>query len=67
MSIGITVKEEKDGVSGVSVRTDENYDASAICAHFGGGGHIRAAGCEIKGNVEEAKEKVIDYILKEIL
>lgn len=67
VSIGITVKEEKDGVSGVSVRTDENYDASAICAHFGGGGHIRAAGCEIKGSVEEAKEKVIDYILKEIL
>lgn len=67
VSIGITVKEEDNGNIGISVRTDENYDASAICGHFGGGGHIRAAGCELKTAIAEAKEKVIDYILKNVI
>ena len=67
VEIGLTVKEEYGGASGVSIRTSENYDASAICAHFGGGGHIRAGGCEIKDTPENAKEKVIDYILNNIL
>ena len=67
VEIGLTVKEEDGSTSGVSIRTSENYDASAICAHFGGGGHIRAGGCEIKDTPENTKEKVIDYILNNIL
>ena len=67
VEIGLTVKEEDGGASGVSIRTSENYDASAICAHFGGGGHIRAGGCEIKDTPKNKKEKVIDYILNNIL
>ena len=67
VEIGITVKEESDGKAGVSVRTGENYDAAAICAHFGGGGHMRAAGCEIKGTVEYAKETVKKYLIEEVL
>lgn len=60
---GVTLREEDDGVISVSVRTDEDVDASDICAHFGGGGHIRAAGCEIHGKpIEEAKRDVVEYI-----
>lgn len=67
VQIGITVKEEENGATGISVRTDENYDASLICAHFGGGGHIRAGGCEIKAEPEKAKEKIIDYIVNSVI
>ena len=67
VEIGITVKEESDGKAGVSVRTGENFDAAAICAHFGGGGHVRAAGCEFKGTVEYAKETVKKYLIEEVL
>lgn len=58
--IGITFKELKDG-SGfkLSVRTTEEADASAFCRQFGGGGHIRAAGCEIPGTLAEVREKVL--------
>ncbi len=62
VEIGLTVKQEDNGKTGVSVRTSEGYDASLICAHFGGGGHARAAGCEMKCSLEEAKEKIINYI-----
>ena len=68
VKIGLTVKEEEDGKVGVSIRTDEDVDASAICAVFGGGGHIRAAGCEFRDiSVKEAEEKVVEYILNNIL
>ncbi len=67
VEIGLTVKEEKDGKTGISIRTGENYDASLICAHFGGGGHARAAGCEMKASPEEAKDRVVRYILDEVL
>lgn len=61
---GVTLREEEDGAISVSVRTDEDVDASAVCAHFGGGGHIRAAGCEIHGKgIEEAKKDVVEYIV----
>ncbi len=64
---GVTLREEKDGVISVSVRTDEDVDAAAICAHFEGGGHVRAAGCEFKGKtIEEAKNAVVEYILSVI-
>ena len=67
VEIGITLKEESDGKIGISVRTGESFDASAICAHFGGGGHMRAAGCEVKGTIEEAKEMIKKYIIEEII
>ena len=67
VGIGITVKEEDNGKTGVSVRTSEAYDASLICANFDGGGHIRAGGCEFSTTVEEAKKKLIDYITENIL
>ena len=67
VEIGITLKEESDGKIGISVRTGEGYDASAICATFGGGGHMRAAGCEVKGSIEQAKEKIVKYIIEEVI
>lgn len=67
VEIGITVKEEDDGKVGISIRTGESADAAAICAHFGGGGHVRAAGCEMKGTVEEAEKAVKKYITEEVM
>ena len=67
VEIGLTVKEEGNGKTGVSIRTSENYDASLICANFGGGGHARAAGCEMKASPEEARDRVVKYILEEII
>ena len=60
--IGVTVKEQADGSFKVSVRTNEPYNAQAICAEFGGGGHIRAAGCSFKCPIDEVKDKLLKKI-----
>ena len=37
----------------LSLRSADVVDVSAICARFGGGGHMRAAGCTITGKLPE--------------
>ena len=37
----------------VSLRTNSELDVSRIAAAFGGGGHVKAAGCTVTGTVEE--------------
>lgn len=49
----------------VSMRSNSDFDVSAICALFGGGGHKRAAGCSIDApNVRQAEELIIKEIEK---
>lgn len=45
----ILTQNREDSGYKVSVRTHAPYDASRICARFGGGGHPRAAGCTVEG------------------
>ncbi len=66
VKIGITIKERHENVFKLSVRTTQELDASEFCQNFGGGGHIRAAGCEIQGNLSYVKETVLEKV-KEIL
>ena len=37
----------------VSLRTGTDLDLSRIAAAFGGGGHVKAAGCTVTGTIEE--------------
>ena len=60
--IGATIKEQPDGRLRVSLRTHEPYDASEIGKAFGGGGHKRAAGCEFKCSLQEAKKALFSKI-----
>ena len=60
--VSVTIKETEDGASKVSVRSNEFVNASDICAHFGGGGHARAAGCAIDCPPEEAAAKLLPLI-----
>ena len=64
---GVTMKQLKDR-SGykISLRTTEEADASAICAHLGGGGHARAAGCAVKGSLEQAKAAILGAVSAEL-
>ena len=42
----------------VSIRTRAPLDATALACQFGGGGHLRAAGCTVKGGMAAAKRQV---------
>ena len=42
----------------VSIRTRDPWDATQLATRFGGGGHLRAAGCTIKGAMGVAKRQI---------
>ena len=47
----------------LSTRSREGFDAAALCAIFGGGGHIRAAGATIfADSIGEAEKKLLDAV-----
>jgi len=42
----------------VSLRSKSMVDVSAICQHYGGGGHKKAAACVVRGKFEEVWQKL---------
>ena len=60
--------KEKEGKNGfkASLRSKENVNVSDVCFLLGGGGHPRAAGCFISGNLEQAREKILKAIKQEM-
>jgi phosphoesterase RecJ-like protein len=66
-NIAALFKEHPDGATKVSLRTIAPYDAAAICARYGGGGHVRAAGCTLKMDVEAAVQELVPLLERTVL
>lgn len=61
------IEELPDGKVRISLRSkDPRVDVCKICAQFGGGGHVLAAGARIRGGLAEVEEKVLNAISHEI-
>ncbi len=66
VEVGLTLRQQKDGSYKISVRTGNQTNACSIARRLGGGGHPRAAGCEISGNLDNAKHAILDEVKKEL-
>jgi phosphoesterase RecJ-like protein len=60
LDAAILFKEVSGRLTKISVRTRGDVDAAALCARFGGGGHVRAAGAEISLPMAEAVDQVLE-------
>ena len=60
VEVSIFLRELEKGGYKVSLRSNEYVNVSDICLMFGGGGHIKAAGCTISnGTLEQVRDKLI--------
>lgn len=66
IDVAILIYETEPNEFKISMRSNEIVNVSKIAAHFGGGGHIRAAGCSLKGEVVEIEEKLLKEIEKQL-
>ncbi len=64
IEVACLLKEMSEKEIKVSLRSKQHVDVSKIALNFGGGGHIRAAGCTIFDTIDNAKKAVLDEILK---
>lgn len=65
VDVGILFKAVEPEVTRVSLRS-RTVDVAKVALSFGGGGHIRAAGCTIKAPVEQAREQLLAALGKEL-
>jgi phosphoesterase RecJ-like protein len=67
VQVAVFFKEEKRGnKTKVSFRSKGQIDVDKIARVFGGGGHPEAAGCTLKGKIEDNKNRVIKEIKKHV-
>ena len=51
----------------VSLRSNERVDVADVAKEFGGGGHAKASGCIIRGNLPEVEAQVFNAINKRLV
>jgi phosphoesterase RecJ-like protein len=66
VQVGLTLRQQPSGSYRISIRTVEGVDACAIAQRLGGGGHNRAAGCELEGNLENTKNAILAEVETEL-
>jgi phosphoesterase RecJ-like protein len=50
----------------VSLRSNGPVDVSSICAYFGGGGHVKAAGCTMHGTIHDVVNNLTLHIEQQL-
>lgn len=58
--------ETAQGEYKVSLRSDEKVDVAKVAAVFGGGGHVRAAGCTMKASCEKCIENLLPQLAAQL-
>lgn len=66
IEVAILLDEREPGDFKVSMRSNEIVDVSTIARYFGGGGHVRAAGCSIKGAAFDVINNLTEHIEKQL-
>lgn len=63
VEVAAFIRELKNGKGWkVSLRSNEYVNVSDVALLFGGGGHPRAAGCTIQGDLHSVKDKIMNEI-----
>ncbi len=66
VEVAILLDERDTEEFKVSMRSNGKVNVSTICQFFGGGGHVRAAGCCIKGSSYDVINNLTEHIEKQL-
>ena len=63
VEVSVFVRELKNGKGWkASLRSNEYVNVSDVALLFGGGGHPRAAGCTMQGELQQVKDKILNEV-----
>ncbi len=63
--IGVLLREMQNSIK-VSLRSRPGVNVAPVAAHFGGGGHHQAAGCEVSGDIETVEQRIVEAIAPQL-
>lgn len=64
--VAVFLYENEDGTYKVSLRANGDFNVADIACLFGGGGHVKAAGCTMEGKIENIIHRLLEAIAKPI-
>ena len=67
IEVAILLKEEEPQEYKVSMRSNDVIDVSRIASYFGGGGHVHASGCVIKGDAFDVINNLTRHIEEQFM
>ena len=67
VDLAVMLREVEGGRGKISLRASPAFNAAAICARLGGGGHPGAAGASVDGGIPAAREAILKAISREIV
>lgn len=62
VEVAILIQETASREYKVSLRSNNHVDVSRIAVYFGGGGHIKAAGCSMSGTIHDVINNLTKHI-----
>lgn len=62
VEVGVLFRERKDGSVKASLRSREKVDVASLALRFSGGGHMRAAGCNLEGPLDQAVKRLMSAV-----
>ena len=66
VEVSAFLRQIEDKTYKISLRANDNVNVSDVAMVFGGGGHVKAAGCKINGTPEQIKTTLVKVIKKHI-
>jgi len=66
VEVAALLTEMPDGRIRASVRSKHGVDVNAVCNQFGGGGHVKAAGCKLDGPIDAARGRLLKAMEKAV-
>ena len=66
VEVSVFIRQKDDDINSykISMRSNDYVNVSDVCLMFGGGGHEKAAGAVIQGDIETVKQKIINELRK---
>lgn len=64
--LAVFLYQNEDGTYKVSFRVNGDFNAAELAMHFGGGGHVKAAGCTMGTCLEDNIEQLLQEISKRL-
>ena len=62
VEVALLLQEIDDQQYKVSMRSNTFVDVSRIAVYFGGGGHVKAAGCTMRGSLHDVVNNITEHI-----
>jgi len=64
VEVVLLLRATAEGTCRVSMRSKTDFDVEALARQFGGGGHVRAAGAEVPGALDDVELRLVSAALE---